>query len=81
VIPGRADCGGCVSHGRLIKSTARQGLTEATVEHAHGRFLAHLETCVADGVRAGKAYQLVNELMDALKFDRSITRPNSNDAQ
>jgi hypothetical protein len=32
-------------------------------------------------VRAGKAYQLVNELMDALKFDRSITRPNSNDAQ
>jgi DNA-binding FrmR family transcriptional regulator len=41
----------------------------------------HLETCVADGVRAGRADQLVDELMDALKFDRSITRPNSNDTQ
>jgi DNA-binding FrmR family transcriptional regulator len=41
----------------------------------------HLETCVADGVRAGRADQLVDELMDALKFDRSITRPNGNVAR
>ena len=36
----------------------------------------HLETCVADGVRAGSADGLVDELMDALKFDKSLVRPN-----
>ena len=35
----------------------------------------HLETCVADGVAAGRTNELIDELMDALKFDRSLKRP------
>jgi CsoR family transcriptional regulator, copper-sensing transcriptional repressor len=35
----------------------------------------HLETCVADGVQAGRTDELIDELMDALKFDRSLKRP------
>ena len=35
----------------------------------------HLETCVADGVQVGRTDELIDELMDALKFDRSLKRP------
>jgi CsoR family transcriptional regulator, copper-sensing transcriptional repressor len=35
----------------------------------------HLETCVADGVQAGRTNELIDELMDALKFDRNLKRP------
>jgi len=30
----------------------------------------HLETCVADAMRAGRVDEIVDELMDALRFDR-----------
>lgn len=35
----------------------------------------HLETCVARGVVAGRTDTVVDELMDALKFDRGALRP------
>ena len=35
----------------------------------------HLETYVADGVEAGRTNELIDELMDALKFDRNLKRP------
>ncbi len=31
----------------------------------------HLETCVADAMRAGRVDEIVDELMDALRFDRT----------
>lgn len=35
----------------------------------------HLETCIADNVRAGRTDELADELMKALKFDRNLSRP------
>ncbi len=36
----------------------------------------HLETCVADGMRKGRTVEVVDELMEALRFDR-LTGPRS----
>lgn len=35
----------------------------------------HLETCVADAVRAGRAEEIVAELMETLKYDKHALRP------
>ncbi len=35
----------------------------------------HLETCVADAVRAGRTNEVVDELMEALRYDRVATGP------
>lgn len=35
----------------------------------------HLETCVADAVRAGRTEEIVDELMESLKFDKRALRP------
>jgi DNA-binding FrmR family transcriptional regulator len=35
----------------------------------------HLETCVADAMRAGRTAEIVDELMEALRFDRVATGP------
>ncbi len=36
----------------------------------------HLETCVADAMREGRTEQIVDELMEALRFDRIATGPD-----
>ena len=36
----------------------------------------HLETCVADAVRDGRTTEVVDELMDALRYDRVATGPD-----
>ncbi len=48
------------------------GLLEAT-----GRvlFRRHLETCVADAMRAGRTEEIVDELMETLKYDKRVLRP------
>jgi DNA-binding FrmR family transcriptional regulator len=51
---------------------AVQGVLEGTTRLVLRK---HLQTCVADGVRAGRTDELIDELMDALKFDRDLTRP------
>lgn len=33
----------------------------------------HLETCVAEAMREGRVAEIVDELMDALRFDRGPT--------
>lgn len=33
----------------------------------------HLETCVAAAMAAGRTDEIVDELMDALRFDRTVT--------
>lgn len=35
----------------------------------------HLETCVAAAVVAGRTDEIVEELMDALRYDRTVTAP------
>ena len=35
----------------------------------------HLETCVAAAMQAGRVDEIVNELMEALRFDRIATGP------
>jgi CsoR family transcriptional regulator, copper-sensing transcriptional repressor len=36
----------------------------------------HLETCVAAAMQAGRTEEIVDELMDALRFDRIVTGPD-----
>jgi len=35
----------------------------------------HLETCVAAAIRDGRTEEIVDELMEALRFDRTPTGP------
>ncbi len=35
----------------------------------------HLETCVARAMREGRTAEIVDELMETLKFDRHVFRP------
>jgi DNA-binding FrmR family transcriptional regulator len=35
----------------------------------------HLETCVAEAMRAGRTEEIVDELMEALRYDRISTGP------
>ena len=35
----------------------------------------HLETCVATAMREGRTAEIVDELMETLKFDRHVFRP------
>jgi DNA-binding FrmR family transcriptional regulator len=36
----------------------------------------HLETCVADAMVAGRTEEIVDELLEALRFDRVTTGPD-----
>lgn len=58
----------------LMKQLAAvQGLLEA----ANRTVLRnHLETCVADAVRAGRSEDVIDELMETLKYDRQALRPS-----
>jgi DNA-binding FrmR family transcriptional regulator len=35
----------------------------------------HLETCVAEAARAGRTEEIVDELMETLKYDKRVLRP------
>jgi DNA-binding FrmR family transcriptional regulator len=37
----------------------------------------HLETCVAAAMQAGRIEEIVDELMEALRFDRTTTGPSA----
>ena len=37
----------------------------------------HLETCVAAAMQAGRTGQIVDELMEALRYDRIVTGPRA----
>lgn len=57
---------------------AVQGLLEAA---SRTMLRNHLETCVADAVRAGRTDQVVDELMETLKFDKRVLRPSLSAAE
>ncbi len=57
----------------LMKQLAAvQGLLEGTSRVV---FRNHLETCVADAMREGRTDQILDELMETLKYDRHVLRP------
>lgn len=56
---------------------AVQGILEAT---SRAVFRNHLETCVADAIRAGRTEEIVEELMETLKYDKRVLRPTPTDA-
>lgn len=51
---------------------AVQGLLEATSRVV---FRNHLETCVATAMREGRTEEIVDELMETLKYDKRVLRP------
>lgn len=51
---------------------AVQGLLEGASRLVLRR---HLETCVAQAMREGRVEEIVDELMETLKFDRQVFRP------
>lgn len=51
--------------------SAVQGMLEGTSREV---FRHHLETHVADAVRAGHAEEIVDELMETLKYDKRVLR-------
>ncbi|MDQ3932035.1 MAG: metal-sensitive transcriptional regulator, partial [Actinomycetota bacterium] len=52
--------------------SAVQGLLEGT---SRGVLRNHLETCVAQAMREGRVEEIVDELMEALKYDKWALRP------
>ena len=51
---------------------AVQGLLEATSRIV---LRQHLETCVATAMRQGRTEEIVDELMETLKYDKRVLRP------
>jgi CsoR family transcriptional regulator, copper-sensing transcriptional repressor len=51
---------------------AVQGLLEGTSRLV---FRNHLETCVATAMREGRTEEIVDELMETLKYDKRVLRP------
>lgn len=49
---------------------------QGALQHANRTILRnHLETCVAAGMAAGRVDEVVDELMEALRYDRVATGP------
>jgi CsoR family transcriptional regulator, copper-sensing transcriptional repressor len=51
---------------------AVQGLLESSSRLV---FRNHLETCVAEAMREGRTEEIVEELMETLKYDKRVLRP------
>lgn len=51
---------------------AVQGMLEGTSREV---FRHHLETHVADAIRDGRGDEIVDELMETLKYDKRVLRP------
>lgn len=56
---------------------AVQGMLEGTSREV---FRHHLEGHVAEAIRAGRGEQIVDELMETLKYDKRVLRPLPADA-
>jgi CsoR family transcriptional regulator, copper-sensing transcriptional repressor len=52
--------------------SAVQGTLEATSRVV---LRTHLETCVATAMRQGRTAEIVDELMETLKYDKRVLRP------
>jgi DNA-binding FrmR family transcriptional regulator len=52
--------------------SAVQGMLESTSRVV---LRTHLETCVATAMREGRTAEIVDELMETLKYDKRVLRP------
>lgn len=52
--------------------SAVQGLLEATSRVV---LRGHLETCVSTAMQQGRTQEIVDELMETLKYDKRVLRP------
>jgi len=51
---------------------------QASLERANRVILAnHLETCFSDAVNDGRRHEAIAELLDVVKFDRTLTGPEA----
>jgi CsoR family transcriptional regulator, copper-sensing transcriptional repressor len=57
---------------------AVQGMLEATSRVV---FRHHLETCVSEAMQAGRTEEIVDELMETLKYDKRVLRPTPADKE
>lgn len=57
---------------------AVQGMLEATSRMV---FRNHLETCVAKAMQEGHTAEIVEELMETLKYDKRVLRPTPSDEE
>lgn len=57
--------------------SAVQGTLEGTSREV---FRHHLETHVADEVAAGRGAEVIDEIMEALKYDKRVMRPTPEDS-
>ena len=57
---------------------AVQGMLEATSRMV---FRNHLETCVAKAMQEGRTSEIVEELMETLKYDKRVLRPTPTDGE
>jgi CsoR family transcriptional regulator, copper-sensing transcriptional repressor len=64
--------GGAYCADVMKQLSAVQGLLEGASRVVLRR---HLETCVATAMREGRTEEIVEELMETLKFDRHVFRP------
>ncbi len=56
----------------LKQLTGVQGLLEGSARLV---LRGHLETCVAEAMREGRDEEVVDELMETLRFDKRLLRP------
>lgn len=56
--------------------SAVQGLVEATSRLV---LRNHLQTCVARAMQEGRTAEIVDELMETLKYDKQVLRPSPAD--
>jgi DNA-binding FrmR family transcriptional regulator len=69
--------GGAYCPDVMKQLAAVQGLLEGASRLVLRR---HLETCVAQAMQEGRVEEIVEELMEALKFDRHTLRPDPVDS-
>jgi CsoR family transcriptional regulator, copper-sensing transcriptional repressor len=44
-------------------------------------FRHHLETCVSEAMQAGRTEEIVEELMETLKYDKRVLRPTPSEEE
>ena len=62
----------------LKQLTGVQGLLESSARLV---LRGHLETCVAGAMREGRDQEVVDELMETLRFDKRLLRPLPADSE
>lgn len=68
-----------VGHDEYCPDVMKQlSAVQGSLERASRLVLRnHLETCVAAAMRAGRTEEIVDELMEALRYDRVATGPTN----